>query len=64
MRYGLIGEDARGTEEKLAKYTGGVSWDYLRPHFEAGVLYFVDPGLTLEVVGAAMAGNRADDAAP
>ena len=60
MRYGMLGEDPTGTEEKLAKYTGTVAWSYLRPHYEAGSLYFVDPGLELEVVGAAFAENRAE----
>ena len=59
MRYKIVGGDHSGTEEKLAKYTGVVTWSYLRPHYEAGSLYFVDPGLELEAVGAAFADNRA-----
>ncbi len=45
------------TPEKLANYTGTVTWDYLRPHFERGGLFFVDPQLKLEEVGAAISEN-------
>ena len=53
MRYGLVGEDTSSEAEKLSKYTGQVGWEYLRPHHEAGVLYFVDPQISLQEVGAA-----------
>ena len=53
MKYGILGEDNASTADKLAKYTGEVDWSYLRPHYEAGVLYFVDPDLALEEVGEA-----------
>jgi len=52
-----LGEDARPTEEKLAKYRGQVDWSYLKPHFETGSLYFVDPALTLETVGVAISSD-------
>lgn len=58
MKYVMLGEDASSTEEKLAKYTGTVAWSYLAPHFENGSLYFVDPALKLEDVGAAFSSNR------
>ena len=57
MNYGMLGEDDANTEEKLAKYTGRVRWSYLAPHHESGSLYFVDPGLKLETVGAAFTAN-------
>jgi|TARA_B110000305_G_scaffold100923_1_gene113578 hypothetical protein len=57
MKYGMLGEDARPTEEKLAKYRGQVDWSYLKPHFETGSLYFVDPALTLETVGVAISSD-------
>ena len=57
MRYGMLGDDTTPPEEKLAKYTGVVDWDYLRPHYESGSLYFVDPSLPLEQVGAACTAN-------
>jgi len=46
------------TPEKLANYTGTVTWDYLRQHYERGGLFFVDPDLKLEEVGAAIAENE------
>jgi hypothetical protein len=58
MRYGMVGEDASSDAEKLAKYAGEVGWDYLRPHYQSGVLYFVDPGLRLEKVGAAFSADN------
>lgn len=58
MKYVMLGEDHSTTEEKLAKYTGNVTWSYLKPHFENGSLYFVDPGLKLEDVGASFSHNE------
>jgi len=58
MKYVLRGEDGTSTEEKLAGYTGVVTWDYLRPHCENGVLFFVDPVLALTEVGAAFSHNE------
>ena len=57
MRYGLLGEDGSTDSEKFEKYTGQVGWDYLRPHYEAGVLYFVDPSLPLPEVATAFTGD-------
>lgn len=59
MKYAILGEDSSTAEEKLAQYTGKVPWSYLSPHFKTGTLYFVDPALKLETVGAAFAGNDA-----
>ncbi len=59
MRYGMVGEDDSSDEEKLAKYSGEIAWDYLRPHYQAGVLYFVDPEITLQTVGAAFQADNA-----
>lgn len=58
MRYGILGSDGSTDEEKLAKYTGVVTWAYLRPHRERDALLFVDPSLALETVGAAIAANE------
>ncbi|RYD32891.1 MAG: DUF2288 family protein [Verrucomicrobiaceae bacterium] len=60
MKYMMIGEDTSTVEEKLAKYTGNVPWSYLAPHMETGSLFFVDPALKLEEVGAAISANAAD----
>lgn len=43
--------------QKLTNDIGKVPWSYLRPHQEAGNLYFVDHALNLAVVGAAVSGN-------
>ena len=45
-------------EEKLAKYSGEVGWDYLKEHYQNGVLFFVDQELTLEEVGAAISADE------
>ncbi|MFT3990759.1 MAG: DUF2288 domain-containing protein [Luteolibacter sp.] len=57
---GLFGEDHFTTAEKLANYTGSVSWGYLQPHYERGALFFVDPGLKLEDVGEAIANDQSE----
>jgi hypothetical protein len=46
--------------EKLANYIGKVPWSYLAPHSLTGSLYFADPGLKLEDVGAAISANRTE----
>lgn len=58
MRYGMLGDDNASMEEKLAKYSGEVGWDYLKEHFQNGVLFFVDEELTLEEVGAAISADE------
>lgn len=58
MRYGMLGEDQSTVEEKLAKYSGTVGWEYLKEHFKNGVLFFVDPELKLEEVGAAITADE------
>ncbi|MEO7100836.1 MAG: DUF2288 domain-containing protein [Luteolibacter sp.] len=57
LKYVMLGDDASSTEEKLSKYKGTVNWEYLRPHYERGALFFVDPGLKLEEVGAVFSAN-------
>lgn len=57
LNYAILGEDASTTEEKLEKYKGTVDWSYLRPHYQTGVLYFVDPSLPLAEVGRAFMEN-------
>lgn len=58
MKYAILGGDSSTPEEKLAKYTGTVDWKYLKPHFQTGVLYFVDPVLELGEVGYAFTENH------
>jgi hypothetical protein len=63
MRYQILGGEPLSTEDKLAQYKGEVGWSYLRPHYEHGTLYYVDPELPLETVGAAFSENRTADVA-
>ena len=53
LSYGMLGENGDSAEEKLAKYTGDVNWEYVEPHFKAGNVIYVDPELSLEKVGKA-----------
>lgn len=48
-------EDNSNDEEKLEKYSGVVDWSYLKPHFEAGAMLYVDPTLDLKTAGLALA---------
>lgn len=54
MKYGVLGDDAATTPEKLEKYTGEIAWSYLEAHFKSGALLFVDPALELTEVGIAL----------
>jgi hypothetical protein len=60
MKYALLGEDSATVEEKLEKFTGQVNWSYLKPHYHSGVLFFVDPSLTLQRVGAAISADQSE----
>ena len=60
MKVQAHGEESDNTRQKLANYTGQVPWSYLAPHSLTDNLYFVDPALKLEDVGAAISGNRTD----
>ena len=60
LRYGMVGEDQNTPEEKLKKYTGHVTWQFLKPHYQSDSLYFVDPSLPLAKVGSAFINNEAD----
>ena len=58
MKYTMLGEDNSTPQEKLEKFMGQVDWKYLKPHFQTGVLYFVDPDLELGEVGYAFTENH------
>lgn len=60
LTYGILGDDAASPLEKLEKYTGEVDWNYLRPHFKAGALVYVDPSLSLTEVGHAFSIDDAE----
>ena len=53
MDYGMLGDDDTSSSEKLEKYTGTVSWEYLKPHFQNEALIYVDPSLSIIEVGEA-----------
>ncbi|MCH2074268.1 MAG: DUF2288 domain-containing protein [Puniceicoccaceae bacterium] len=53
-------EDKSTDAEKLEKYSGDVDWNYLKPHFEAGNLVYVDPSLDLKTAGLAFAEDNKD----
>ena len=60
MNYGMVGDDAQSTPEKLEKYTGEVDWEYLKPHFESGALIYVDPTLPITYVGQAISDDDSE----
>jgi hypothetical protein len=60
LSYGILGDDPASSLEKLEKYTGEVDWNYLRPHFKAGALVYVDPSLSLTEVGHAFSIDDAE----
>jgi len=60
MKYSILGGDELSVEEKLSQSMGVVSWEYLSPHFKNEALYFVDPSLDLEDVGARFAKDGAE----
>lgn len=49
--------DNSSNEDKLEKYSGEVDWTYLKPHFEAGSMIYVDPTLDLKSAGLAFAND-------
>lgn len=53
-------EDRMSDEEKLEKYCGDVDWSYLKPHYEAGVMIYVDPSLDLKTAGLAFTEDNKD----
>jgi hypothetical protein len=53
LRYQILGDSELTAEERLDKYTGPVSADYLLPHLNAGVLLRVDPALDLRTAALA-----------
>jgi hypothetical protein len=50
-------EDHSSNAEKLEKYSGNVDWSYLKPHYEAGSMIYVDPTLDLKTAGLAFAND-------
>jgi len=53
LQYGMLGDNEMSSDQKLAKYTGDVDWEYVKPHFDAGNVIYLDPCLDIEEVGKA-----------
>lgn len=53
MRYNILGDDGLTEEQRLEKYTGPVSYDYLMGPLRNGVLIQVHEALDLREVGLA-----------
>ncbi|MGJ8638452.1 MAG: DUF2288 domain-containing protein [Opitutaceae bacterium] len=53
-------EDTQSDLEKLEKYSGNVDWSYLKPHYEAGSMIYVDPALDLKTAGLAFTNDEKD----
>ena len=53
-------EDSQSDLEKLEKYSGDVEWSYLKPHYGAGSLIYVDPSLDLKEAGIAFTNDDKD----
>ena len=53
-------EDTMSDLEKLEKYSGTVDWTYLKSHYEAGAMLYVDPTLDLKRAGLALAQDQAE----
>ncbi len=58
MTYGMLGDDDQSHEDKLAKYTGEVNWEYLKASYLNEALYFVNASLRLEEVGKAFSEDQ------
>ncbi|MGC6425228.1 MAG: DUF2288 domain-containing protein [Lentimonas sp.] len=53
-------EDNASDLEKLEKYSGDVDWTYLKPHYEASSMIYVDPSLDLKKAGLAFTEDDKD----
>lgn len=60
MEYGMLGGDEMSQEDKVAKYTGDVDWEYLKPHFKTESMIYVDPTLDLKEVAKAFTDDDKD----
>ncbi|HAV12316.1 MAG TPA: DUF2288 domain-containing protein [Opitutae bacterium] len=53
-------EDHSSDLDKLEKYSGDVDWTYLKPHYEAKSMVYVDPALDLKEAGLAFTNDDKD----
>ena len=55
INYGMLQSDIPNNSQKLDKYVGEVSWEYLEPHLQSGSLIYIDNSLCIKDVGQALA---------
>jgi len=53
LKYDILGENTMSEEDKIAKYTGDVDWEYMKPHYQSGAMIYADPSLDLQQVAKA-----------
>ncbi|HIG83587.1 MAG TPA: DUF2288 family protein [Verrucomicrobia bacterium] len=55
MNYGMLQNQIPSNSQKLDKYLGEVTWQYLEPHFRNGSLIYIDKSLCIKDVANAFA---------
>jgi len=60
MEYGMVGDDGLTMEQRLEKYSGIATWEYLRAACMYEVLFYVDATLPLKTVANAFLDDEAD----
>ena len=55
MNYGIFQNQTPNSSQKLEKYVGEVTWEYLEPHFLNDSLIYIDNSLCIKSVGNAFA---------
>ena len=55
MNYGILQNSIPSNSQKLEKYLGKVTWQYLEPHFLNGSLIYIDNSLCIKDVAEAFA---------
>lgn len=58
LKYDILGENGMSEDDKIAKYTGDVDWEYMKPHYQSGAMIYVDPSLDLKVVAKAFSDDQ------
>lgn len=60
MNYAMLNSDEPSTAEQLEKYSGEISWEYLKPHFESGNLIWISPEVSLTEAGQALTNDESE----
>ena len=55
MNYGMLQNKIPSNSQKLDKYLGEVTWQYLEPHFRNDSLIYIDNSLSIKDVANAFA---------